>query len=441
MSIQLPTSFEGWLAELGDGLSGADVDWLQAERDRARELVRKTGIPNRKQEAWRYTSVAGLLEQGFVQRTEPDIAVQPQALGPILIPGLESHRIVLVNGRYEPALSQSGELPPGVRAQGLRDMLQRDPGSVAGMLTDICRNGANVFSALNTAGLDDGLVLLVEPGVTLNRPIEVIHLSVGREDARVFQPRHLISIGDGARAEIIERYQSLDESLYCTNTVLEIRLGNGAALDHQRIQLESPAAFHIAGLYLQQTADSTYRGINLGLGARWARTDIHTTLLESGAVCDLQGLYLAGDGQLIDYHLDVDHQAPGCTSIEGFKGILTGKGRAVFDGRIFVAKGAQKTDARMSNRNLMLSRSAEIDTKPQLEILADDVKCSHGTTVGQLDSDALFYLRARGIPLAQAKRMLSMGFAGEILDRINDQRLRDRLTELVGERLEKAPAD
>lgn len=441
MSTLMPTSFEGWLAEVGNGLPGESVDWLQSERDSARDRVRQAGIPVRKQEAWRYTSVAGLLEQGFVQSAEPSTALPPQAFDQVLIPDLETHRVVMVNGRFERDLSQLGELPSGVRVEGLRDVLETDPDSAAGILTDICRNGANVFSALNTAGLDDGLVLLVDPGVALDRPIELIHLSVGREERRVFQPRHLISVGNGARVDMIERYLGIDESLYCTNTVVEIRLGNGAELDHQRIQLESSAAFHIAGLYLQQTADSRYRGVNLGLGARWARTDIRTALLESGAVCDLQGLYLAGDGQLIDYHLDVDHRAPGCTSVERFKGLVFGKGRAVFDGRVFVAKDAQKTDARMSNRNLLLSRGAEVNAKPQLEILADDVKCSHGTTVGQLDPDALFYLRARGIPLTQARRMLSMGFAGEILDQFTDQRLRETLAELVGARLELAPAD
>jgi Fe-S cluster assembly protein SufD len=255
----------------------------------------------------------------------------------------------------------------------------------------------------------------------------------------VAQPRHVIALGDGARGALIERYVSLGRSIYCTNSVLEISLGADAVLEHQRVQDESPNAFHITGLYLSQGRGSAYRGVNLGLGSAWARTDLVVRFAGENAECDLQGLYLAGDQQLMDYHLDVDHRVPGCTSREGFKGILYGKGRAVFDGRVHVAKDAQKTDAAMSNRNLLLSEGAEVDAKPQLEINADDVKCSHGTTVGQIEPEMLFYLRSRGISAAIARRMLCIGFAGEILDRVKPQALRDQVTDLVGERLERAP--
>jgi Fe-S cluster assembly protein SufD len=276
-------------------------------------------------------------------------------------------------------------------------------------------------------------------GSLLERPIELIHLSVGMDEPRVAQPRQLVVLEDGAQARLIERYVSLGRSIYCTNSVLELTLGADAVLEHQRIQDESPNAFHISGLYLSQGRGSSYRGINLGLGAAWARTDLVVRFSGEHAECDLSGLYLAGDQQLMDFHLDVDHRHPNCTSRETFKGILYGKGRAVFDGRVFVARDAQKTDAAMSNKNLLLSEGAEVDTKPQLEINADDVKCSHGTTVGQIEPEMLFYLRSRGISAPLARRMLCLGFAGEILDRIRPDALRDRLTELVGRRLEHAP--
>ena len=186
---------------------------------------------------------------------------------------------------------------------------------------------------------------------------------------------------------------------------------------------------------------SRYQGINVGLGASWSRTDLSIRFSGEGAVCDLQGLYLAGDGQLIDYHLDVDHRLPNCTSRENFKGILYGKGRAVFDGRVLVAKEAQKTDAAMTNRNLILCEGAEVDTKPQLEINADDVKCSHGTTVGQIEPEQLFYLRSRGISLPVARRMLCLGFAGEVLAALEPEALRDQVAEEVGRLLEQAPLD
>lgn len=438
MSVQEQIGFADWLTGLGAVAPGASADWLTAERTAARQRVAAAPMPNRRQETWRYTSVKGLLEHGFQSGRETARPVQSGDLERALVAGLDTHRVVLVNGAFRPELSDLTALPAGVRVRGLKELLGTEPGALKGILTAVCGAGAHVFADLNTAALDDGVVLMLDASVVVDRPIELIHLSVGADEARVVQPRVVISLGAGADAEVIERYLSLDPSLYCTNTVLEIALAAGAALRHQRIQLESPAAFHLSGVYLQQAAGSRYKGLNLGLGARWARTDIRARFLGEGAHCDLQGLYLCGDQQLIDYHLDVDHAVPGCTSVERFKGILTGSGRAVFDGRVFVAKDAQKTDAQMSNHNLLLSRKAEVDTKPQLEIHADDVKCSHGTTVGQIDPDALFYLRARGIPAAQARRMICLGFAGEVLDGITQVPLRESLTEWVGDRLESA---
>jgi Fe-S cluster assembly protein SufD len=248
-----------------------------------------------------------------------------------------------------------------------------------------------------------------------------------------------VRLADGAQATLIERYAGLGDAAYCNNALIELDLGRDAVLKHRRVQMESPSAFHISGVYLRQGASSRYDAVNIGLGGRWARTDIVTRFSGEHAECDLQGLYLAGDQQLIDYHLDVRHSLPRCTSRETFKGIVHGKGRAVFDGLVYVAKDAQQTDAAMSNRNLLLSQNAEIDTKPQLEIYADDVKCSHGTTVGQIEPEMLFYLRSRGIAEGLARRMLCLGFAGEIIGALGIEPLAEHVAEAVGERLERAP--
>jgi Fe-S cluster assembly protein SufD len=261
------------------------------------------------------------------------------------------------------------------------------------------------------------------------------------DEPRVAQPRNLVVLEAGACASLVERYVSMGDSLYCTNSVLEISVGRGAVLEHSRVQMESPNAFHITGLYLNQDQGSRYKGVNVGLGGAWARNDLVVRFSGQGADCSLQGLYLAGDKQVSDYHLDVDHAVPHCTSRENFKGVLYGKGRAVFDGRIHVAVDAQKTDAELSNKNLLLSRNAEVDTKPQLEIFADDVKCSHGTTVGQIEPEMLFYLRSRGIKASVARRMLCLGFAKEIIDGLGSGPLRDHVMEQVGRRLEQAPLD
>ena len=413
--------------------------WLDSRRAAARAQVRDQAIPTNKQEAWRYTSLTRLLEQGFVPATESITALEPQDLEFLLVPGLDAYRVVLVNGRYLPGLSTVHDLPAGVRVGSLAQILKADPDALKDRLNGVAGDAQPLFAALNTAGLDDGLVVLLGRGARLERPIELIHLSVGMDEPRVAQPRHVIALDAGAQATLIERYVSLGDSLYCTNSVLEITVGRDAVLKHQRIQNESPSAFHITGLYLSLGAGSRYQGINVGLGASWARTDLTVRFAGEHAECDLQGLYLAGDRQLMDYHLDVDHAVPHCTSRENFKGILYGKGRAVFDGRVYVAKGAAKTDAAMSNRNLLLSEGAEVDTKPQLEINADDVKCSHGTTVGQIDPEQLFYLRSRGISAAVARRMVCLGFAAEILDNLSPDALREQVAEQVGRRLEQAP--
>lgn len=434
-------SFEGWLTAAVDASAMGLPDWLAATRGAALERARAVGVPTNKQEGWRYTGLRGLLEQGFVQQAEDVTALVQDDLAELLIPGLDAHQVVLANGRLVPSLSWLDGLPIGVRAGGLRALLASDPDLLRDRLGRVAGEGAHVFAELNTAGIDDGFVLLVEPGVRVKRPIEIIHLSLGMDEPRLAQPRNLVDLAEGAEATLIERYVSLGESLYCTNSVTELSLAANSSLVHDRVQQESSKAFHLAGVYLSQAAASRYHGVSVGLGAAWSRTDLVVGFVGEGAECKLDGLYLAGDGQTMDFHLDVRHEVPSCASREGFKGILYGKGRAVFDGRVYVARGAQKTDAQLSNRNLVLSRNAEIDTKPQLEILADDVKCSHGTTVGQLDRESLFYLRSRGIPAHQARRLLCIGFAGEVLETLALESLRDYVAQQVGRCLERATLD
>jgi Fe-S cluster assembly protein SufD len=430
--------FESWL-ETG---AGADdlPGWLATERTQALTRVRTRGVPTSKSEGWRYTGLRNLIEAGFRPAVEPPTAVDGETLAGLAVTGLDAHRIVLVNGRFMPALSNLEGLPKGARIGGLRETLARDPDALEGLLTRLAGEGPHIFTSLNTAGLDDGLVMLLERGVMLERPLELLHLSVGLDGPQVAQPRHVIGLGDGARAELIERYVSLGQAPYCTNAVTELALGRDAVLTHQRLQLEGSTAFHLSGVFLRQDRGSHYLGTNIGLGGAWARTDLVVRFIGEHAECDLQGLYLAGDRQLIDYHMDVNHGLPQCRSRENFKGILYGKGRAVFDGLVYVEKDAQKTDAEMSNRNLILSPNAEVDTKPQLEIYADDVKCSHGTTVGQIEPELLFYLRSRGISAPMARRMLCLGFAGEIIEALGNPALTDHIAEEVGSRLEQSPA-
>ena len=431
-----PGPFDAWLPAGGEA---GEPGWLASARADAVGRVQTQGAPTGKAEGWRYTGLRTLLEQGFTAGAEPLDALLREDLDEVLVPGLDAHRVVVVNGYFAPQLSDLDALPKGLRIGGLRATLAEDPDALADDLTRIAGDGAHVFASLNTTGMTDGIVLLADRGALVEKPVELLHLSVGMDDPALAQPRHLIRLGDGAQVTLIERWASLGDALYCNNAVLEIGLGRDAVLAHRRVQLESPSAFHLSGVYLRQGTGSRYDGINIGLGGRWARTDLVMRFAGEHAECDLKGLYLAGDRQLIDYHLDVLHALPHCVSRENFKGIVHGKGKAVFDGLVYVAKDAQQTDAEMSNRNLLLSQSAEVDTKPQLEIYADDVKCSHGTTVGQIEPEMLFYLRSRGIPQGLARRMLCLGFAGEIIDALGNEALAGYVSEAVGERLEAAP--
>ena len=414
--------------------SGREAGWLSERRRRAGAQFRASGFPGRKHEAWRYTSVEPLLAQTFAD-SETVTALQATDLDELLIPHLDAWRIVLVNGHFAPHLSGLAGLPDGVVVNGLMHEIEAGVDWLEAHLSQAPDGAGEAFAQLNLAALQDGVALRVPAGVRLERPIEILHVSVGLDDAAVAQMRHVLVLEAGAEAVLVERHVSLGESLYFNNTVCDLVLQDGARLQHYRVQEESRNAFHVHRLVLRQAADSRYTGLGIALGGSWSRADWQVTFTGPGADCDLKGLYLVGDGQLVDNHLDVRHTAPACTSREDFRGVLNGRGRGVFDGRILVGKEAQKTDARLSNANLMLSRNAEIDTKPQLEIYADDVACSHGTTVGQIEPEALFYLRSRGIPEAQARRMICEGFARALYETCDQIELADYIEHQVSLRL------
>ncbi|MCB1792322.1 MAG: Fe-S cluster assembly protein SufD [Gammaproteobacteria bacterium] len=424
---------------LADGLAhaggAAANDALHAVRERGAERVRALGLPERRQEAWRYTSL------GFLQRADyrpfmdgPFSELQMSDIEDLLLEGHQGPRLVFVNGHYAPALSTPGRSGDGLRVSTLAasgaDALPAD-------FDQIAAHG-HVFSALNAALAADGALIEVTPGTELSDPIDVLHVAVGADEPVIFHPRHLFVIGQGARAALIERYASLGDSVYFNNVLLEIAVADGAQLRHECLQQESPLAQHLDDLNVQLGAGSTYRYTLAALGGEWSRCDITLRFAGEGASAELNGLMLARDGQLNDVHLDIDHAVPACSSRETFKSILDGRGRVVFDGRIRVARDAQKTDAALANHNLMLSRAAEVDTKPTLEIFADDVKCSHGTTVGELDKDMLFYLRSRGIAEPAGKRMLCQGFAEDVLHNFDDAAMRARAAHLLDQRLARS---
>lgn len=402
--------------------------WLVAARDQASLALNALPVLDRKLEDWRYTSVENLLKLQFEPAdvtTTPASDVQPADIQQHFIDGLDTHRIVLLNGRYAPHLSGDATLPAGLKLESIRDVLAADPDMLATWFGQTAQHNEQVFTALNTALMNDGVLLHVNSGVVLERPIEIIYIGTDSEHTLLLQPRNLVVLDEGASATLIERFIGNTDTVYFHNHVSEIVVGSHASLKHYRIQYESRQAYHLSSVYLSQQAESYYHGTTLSFGGAWNRTEYHTAFKQENAVCNLNGLCMVGDKQLSDFHLKVHHAVPGCTSREHFKGILYGKGRAVFDGYIHVDKLAQRSDAELTNDNLMLTRDAEVDTRPQLEIYADDVKCSHGTTIGELDQQQIFYLRSRGIDEVTARKMLCIGFANNIIDSIDIPALHD----------------
>lgn len=416
-------------------IAGLPVDhgaWLTDHRWSAAMRFSDLGFPDKRQEAWRYTGVEGLLKQGFVT-SDSDRQVAGAGFEQHFLGEPTAGRMVFVDGAFQPALSDTRI--PGVRISNLRTAMETSDLDTLRSVGTLSGPGTHGFSALNMATMRDGALIRVSNDTRLDAPIDLISISTSEASGRAMRPRHLIVLEQGAEATLVERYLSLHDGAYFNNLVCEVLLEEGASLVHQRAQQESPSAYHLADLHIGLESGASYKGVNLAIGGAWSRTLINNCFAAPGAVCQLHGLYLAGEGQLVDFHLDVDHAVPGCDSLENFRGILYGNGRAVFDGRILVQKQAQKSSAHLSNANLMLSRRAEVDAKPQLEILADDVLCSHGTTVGQIDSQALFYLRSRGLSEDHARRLLCLGFASEILEQFQSASLRDHLTGLIHQKI------
>lgn len=414
-------------------LPGGHLDWLVEQRSRGLKHFLAQGFPTRKQEAWRYTGLERVLEETWVPQAEPVVQLEVAELTRFWLSTQAAARLVFVNGRWMPALSTPMDaVPAGVQLGGLREALEEEPDQLSRWLGRVASIEQSAFSALNSALLDDGAWLQIAANSRLRAPIEILYLSVGQDRAAI-HPRNLLVLEEGAQASVIEHYASLDDTPCLTNAVTEVLVGAGARLEHSRLLDESDNARHMSSVFVRQAGDSAYRGISASLGGVWSRSEYHAPLKSPGARCEIDGLYVAGDRRLADVHVEIEHAVASCDSRQRFKGLVLGSGRAVFDGLIRVQPQAQKTDAHLSNDNLLLSRDAEVDTKPQLEIYADDVKCSHGTTVGQLEPAQLFYLRSRGIGLGEARRLLCLGFATEVLDGCSV----DGFVERVGQRLQQ----
>jgi Fe-S cluster assembly protein SufD len=413
------------------GLDSTVPGYVRALRQRGAEQFGALGVPTTRHEDWKYTNLAPLARQSFALAAPGSLVAAARLADTARLAG--AIELVFVNGHLDADLSRLPELPGGVAVTSLADAMIRHTEVVAPLLGSVATPESDGLAALNAAFAADGAFIHLDDGVTLEAPIHCLFLSLANGTPIVTHPRTLIAAGAGSRATVIE--QHLGDGTYWTNAVTEIALGAGAVLAHHKVQRESAAAFHRSAISAAQAADSRLDSHAVSLGAVLARADIATRFDAPGAACSFDGLYLAGETQHVDHHTTIDHRQPRGTSRELYKGILAGRASGVFNGKVFVRPDAQQTDAQQMNQNLLLSDDAQIDTKPQLEIFADDVRCSHGATIGQLDEDAVFYLRARGIDRAEARRMLIVAFANELVQRIAVDPLRRQLDDALAARL------
>jgi Fe-S cluster assembly protein SufD len=432
------TASERYQALVTSALPGlaSSTSWLDTQRLMGLQALRKQPLPQRRDEAWRYSGVERLLKREFVLAGQSEVTVLPSVTAHAI--AADAYRIVFVDGHFQAKLSKLPRDVEGIYVGSLREALSANHPRVRQSLQLAARRDKSLFTALNTALLADGLWLHVAANTVVDRPIELLCLSNTHEQPVTTQPRHLVLLEPGAQATLIERHSAADGSGHAgfANHVSEILLGENARLEHLRLLDQEPAAFHLDSQFVRQHGGSSYQQRSFILSGGWMRSEVEIDFAAPGAEAVLDGLFVVGDGQTSDMQLDIRHNAPHCQSQTRVKGIAHGRGRGVFDGRILVAQDAQKTEAHLSSDNLLLSDSAEIDTKPQLEIYADDVKCSHGTTVGQLDETQLFYLRSRGIPADRAHSMLCQGFAAEVVDSCTNSDFREVLAGLLDARLQ-----
>jgi len=406
----------------------ASAPWLAQLQANGRERFGALGFPSTRDEDWRYTDIGPILRAGLDPVLNPPAMANAAALAPYTPAGLDAHKLVFVNGRYAPHLGQPpANLPAGAFVGSLADALAANLPGLDGAVGHIAGDPGHGFAALNTALLEDGLCILLPSGCSIELPVHAIFLTDEGASGSVCNPRSLVVAGENSRLVLVEHYAGAFDGPCLTNAVTEMRIGDGAHVEHYRLQEQGAQAFHVGGLYLDVGRDARCTTHGVDLGGRLVRNDLHARLTAPGAQCELNGLYVAAGRQHVDNFTRIDHLQPNGTSREFYKGVLDGRGRSVFHGRVVVHPDAQRTDAQQTNNNLLLSRDAEADTKPQLEIYADDVKCSHGATVGQLDPDALFYLRSRAIDLATARDLLTYAFANEVLDRMSLAPVRESL--------------
>jgi len=415
-------------------------NWLSPLRQAGLAGFAELGFPQLSDEDWRFTNVAPIANLPFTLAGAAAVnGAESKLIEESAFAKLNGHRLVFVNGFFCAKLSSIQPVAGGARIESLAAALAKDSALIEKHLGRYAHTANNTFAALNQAFFTDGAFIFVPKGVEVAEPVQLIYISSAKQTGETIQPRNLVVAEANSKLTVVESYLSTGNVAYFTNAVTEIFAGDNASVEHVKLQDEAAKAFHIATIAGEFGRTSNVTVHSFALGAKISRTNIRTKLAGEGLECILNGLYLTKEEQLADHHMIVEHAQPHCASHEYFNGILDDKSKGVFHGRIYVHPIAQKTDAKQTNKNLLLSDDATADTKPQLEIYADDVKCTHGATIGQLNAESIFYLRSRGIGTDMARQMLIHAFAGEIIERIKCEPAREVVDKLVWDRLEANP--
>jgi Fe-S cluster assembly protein SufD len=418
-------------AKFCEGQSATAPIWLQELRERGLSQFHELGLPTTRDEEWRFTNIApitthpfAIADVGAFSESQIDQLVQQAELDE------DFHQLVFVNGRFAKQWSRLHDLPANVIVESLAESIDHRPDTVEDRLLGNGDVELSAFVSLNTAFVDDGAYVSVPEGVSVDRPIHLIFLTVA-DTPSFCHPRNIVSLGKNSRATVIESYLGCEGARYFTNTVTKIEVGESAELSHHKLQHEQANALHVATTSVHQQTKSRFRSHYFSFGGDLTRNKLNCTLDGEGIECTLNGLYMPTGDQLMDCRTEIHHTKPNCNSFELYKGILDDRAKGVFNGKIHVYPDAQKTDAKQSNQTILLSDDAIIDTKPQLEIYADDVRCTHGATVGELDEQAIYYLRSRGIPADLARTMLIFAFANDVVQGVKLPAVRQHLESIL----------
>jgi Fe-S cluster assembly protein SufD len=427
---QLPDYLEAFLQLQKQSPVHRQESWLRGVREDAFTTFCQLGFPTVHDEDWRFTNVAPIAQSTFHLPEHECKGVTEDDVAAYRLEGLAA-QLVFVNGRYVPGLSRLPVGHKGLQVSSLAEAMVKEREKVEPHLARYADYSKEAFTALNTAFFEDGAFVFIPRGLALQEPIYLLYLNAGSGTPWMAHPRNLIVAGENSQATILEDYVSLGAGLSFSNVVTEVAAGEQAMLHHYRTERESTDVFHVSTLRIQQGRSATVNSHSVLAGGALVRNNIHPVLAGEGGNCLINGLFVSNGRQHLDNYMKVEHRSAHCASHQFYNGILDGESRGVFHGRILVCEGAQQTDSKQTNRNLLLSDTAQMDTKPQLEIFADDVKCTHSATIGQIDEGALFYLRSRGLDEASAKGLLLFAFASECLERMNPGLIRNYLAKII----------